>query len=65
MSRRPLVIGNWKMNLTERWARDLLDHLLPRLEDATAVETATPQKARQPPVIPCITGGPRASPSRT
>jgi len=38
--RRPLVIGNWKMNLTELWARALLDELLPRLEDASAVETA-------------------------
>jgi triosephosphate isomerase len=38
--RRPLVIGNWKMNLTELWARPLLDELLPRLEDASAVETA-------------------------
>ena len=38
--RRPLVIGNWKMNLTELWARQLLDELLPRIEDASAVETA-------------------------
>jgi triosephosphate isomerase len=40
VSRRPLVIGNWKMNLTERWARELVTDLLPRLEDAGAVETA-------------------------
>ena len=40
MNRRPLVIGNWKMNLTERWARDLVANLLPRLEDASAIETA-------------------------
>lgn len=38
--RRPLVVGNWKMNLTERWARELLRDLLPLLEDAAAVETA-------------------------
>jgi triosephosphate isomerase len=38
--RTPLVVANWKMNLTELWARALLDELLPRLEDAPKVETA-------------------------
>ena len=38
--RRPLVVGNWKMNLTERWARELVRELLPLLEDAGAVDTA-------------------------
>jgi triosephosphate isomerase len=39
-TRRPLVVGNWKMHLTELWAGALLDELLPRLEDAAGVETA-------------------------
>ena len=38
--RRPLIVGNWKMNLTERWARELLRDLLPLLEDVEAIETA-------------------------
>jgi triosephosphate isomerase len=38
--RRALVVANWKMNLTELWARALLDELLPLLEDASRVETA-------------------------
>ena len=29
MSPRPFVCANWKMNLTELWARALLDELLP------------------------------------
>jgi triosephosphate isomerase len=38
--RTSLVVANWKMNLTELWARALLDELLPLVEDAAGVETA-------------------------
>jgi len=36
--RRPVVIGNWKMHLTELWSCKLVDRLLPRLENADGVE---------------------------
>jgi triosephosphate isomerase len=40
VGRRPLVIGNWKMNLTEVWAGALVDELLSRLSAHVAVEVA-------------------------
>ncbi len=46
--RRPLVAGNWKMNLTEVWAVALLDDLLPRLEGVRDVDTAVA------PAFPCL-----------
>ena len=39
-TRRPLVVGNWKMNLTEPWAGRLVDDLLPLLEPIGEVDTA-------------------------
>src|SRR5262249_3989994 len=36
--RRRLIVGNWKMNLTEAWSLRLLDDLLPRL---AALDLAT------------------------
>ncbi len=40
-ARKRLVVGNWKMNLTEGWSVRLLDELLPRLEVSQhAVEVA-------------------------
>ncbi len=36
--RVPLVVGNWKMNLSEAFAATLLDDLLPKLEPFAGVE---------------------------
>jgi len=49
-ARRPLVVGNWKMNLTEVWAARLLDELLPRLGSATAQVGLAPAF----PVLPLV-----------
>ncbi len=46
--RKPLVVGNWKMNLSERWAVALVDDLLPRVASLTAVEIAVA------PAFPCL-----------
>jgi len=47
--RRPLLVGNWKMHLTERWSLALLDDLLPRLADLTgALDVAVA------PSLPCL-----------
>jgi triosephosphate isomerase len=46
--RQPLVIGNWKMHLTELWAGALLDDLLPKLKEYPSVETAVA------PAFPCL-----------
>ena len=47
--RLPLVVGNWKMNLTELWAVALLGDLLPRLrEEESDVEVAVA------PAFPCL-----------
>jgi len=46
--RRPLVIGNWKMNLTELWAAALVEDLLRRLGDTGSVEIAVA------PAFPCL-----------
>lgn len=47
-SRIPLVIGNWKMNLTEHWAKVLLDELLPMLAGPGRTEVAVA------PSFPCL-----------
>src|SRR5262245_22079509 len=47
--RRPLVIGNWKMNLSELWAGALADELVERLGSRPAdVEIAVA------PAFPCL-----------
>ena len=47
--RRPLLVGNWKMQLTELWSLALLDDLLPRLASLTnAVDVAVA------PSLPCL-----------
>jgi triosephosphate isomerase len=46
--RTPLVVGNWKMNLSEAWAVALLDDLLPRVESERFVEIAVA------PAFPCL-----------
>jgi len=50
-ARRPLVVGNWKMNLTETWAGRLLAELLPRLDTIRGVDVAL---APAFPVIPAV-----------
>jgi triosephosphate isomerase (TIM) len=47
-ARRPLVAGNWKMNLTESGAVDHLSRLLPLLQDAGPAEVAVA------PAFPCL-----------
>jgi triosephosphate isomerase (TIM) len=46
--RTPLVVGNWKMNLSEAWAVALLDDLLPKLSPSHDVEVAVA------PAFPCL-----------
>jgi triosephosphate isomerase len=46
--RRPLVVGNWKMNLTEVFAVGLVDELIVRLESFPEVEVAVA------PAFPCL-----------
>lgn len=47
-SRTPFVIGNWKMNLSERWAVALLDDLLPAIAGAPEVDVGVA------PAFPCL-----------
>jgi triosephosphate isomerase len=49
-TRRPLVVGNWKMNLTEVWAARLLEELLPQLEGQAAQVGLAPAF----PVLPLV-----------
>jgi len=44
----PLVVGNWKMNLSEDWAVALLNDLLPKLQSVRGVEVAVA------PAFPCL-----------
>lgn len=46
--RTPFVVGNWKMNLSERWAVALLDDLLPAIAGALDVEVGVA------PAFPCL-----------
>jgi triosephosphate isomerase len=46
--RTPLIVGNWKMNLSEAWAAALVDDLLPRLAPKHRVEVAIA------PAFPCL-----------
>jgi triosephosphate isomerase len=46
--RTPLIVGNWKMNLSEAWAVALVDDLLPRLAPKHRVEVAVA------PAFPCL-----------
>jgi triosephosphate isomerase len=46
--RTPLVVANWKMNLSENWAVALLDELVPRIDRRWPVETAVA------PAFPCL-----------
>jgi triosephosphate isomerase len=46
--RKPLVVGNWKMNLSEAWAVALVDDLLPRIAPLRGVEIAVA------PAFPCL-----------
>jgi triosephosphate isomerase len=50
-NRTPLVVGNWKMNLTEVWAAKLLDALLPALAGRDATEVGL---APAFPVLPTV-----------
>ncbi len=47
-ARRPLVAGNWKMNLSEAWAVALVDDLLPRVASLRSVEIVVA------PAFPCL-----------
>jgi triosephosphate isomerase len=46
--RKPLVVGNWKMNLSEAWAVALVNDLLPRVAPLSEVEIAVA------PAFPCL-----------
>jgi triosephosphate isomerase len=47
-ARRPLVVGNWKMNLTEVWAERLAAELVPRIAPLGGVDVAVA------PAFPCL-----------